>query len=713
MFVLLLVLGSAGCGPSGGGTPPSLGGDLSIWYVAPNGSDSNNTCHTAQSPCQTIEWPITHAYNGAVIHIADGTYTGNLPILSKGINLEGSGPNTILTEPKGNFPYSQGGVIYINCPNCYSLVTIANLTIQNGWANSGGAVYAANSKLTMNNVTISGGAGGSGGGLYIEAGATAILDQVTISHNQASGIQNQSETGLGGGIYNAGTLTMTNSTVSENTSAGDGGGIYNLGKADLTGMVIDGNSAPDNGYGGGIENYYNPDYVSIGAVLTLTNSTLRNNHAGTGAGLFNENSHADITGTTINNNTAQASGGGILQENWGVINLINSTISGNNGGIEGGGIASGSWSTLDMSNDTIADNQASKYGGLDYKGGDLYLINIILAANSGYNCSPGEIGGGFSISSDNSCDISGYGFHGNLDPMIGPLQNNGGPTETHALLAGSPAIDTGTSFAAPDVDQRGAPRPIDGNNDGKADWDIGAFEYGATAVTSGQVTFPITTSTPGVGNFTFQAAGPCFSGPGPDYAMLAQGVMGETAPVDGRSADGAWFHVQLKPGIACWVSGRIGTFDGNPFGLPTVQSPPTPTPTTAFTPTLTLTPTPASFFKIIVKPNHIYYRGAGCGDKQAQFQVQVADPAKVAGVWLFVRLKNKSGGDTTDWSEALVMTPIGSGWYSYLLLSEDIPNFTKFPDAWVQYQFVAYDKSFTRVATSDVLGDVEVSTCGM
>jgi hypothetical protein len=143
-----------------------------------------------------------------------------------------------------------------------------------------------------------------------------------------------------------------------------------------------------------------------------------------------------------------------------------------------------------------------------------------------------------------------------------------------------------------------------------------------------------------------------------------------------------------------------------------LPSPPTPTPTPAFTPTFTLTPPPAPFFKVAVKPNHIYYRGTNCGDMEAQFQVQVSDPAKVAGVWLFVRLKNKNGEDTTDWSGALIMTPMGSGWYSYMLLSEDIPKFTAFRDAWVQYQFVAYDKSFAEVARTDVLWDVELSACG-
>jgi hypothetical protein len=697
VLALVLVLGAVGCGPSGSGTPPSLGGDLSVWYVAPQGSDAINTCHTVQSPCQTIRFAIVHAYNGAVVHIAAGTYDDYLSIDTKGIDLEGAGPNTIITHTGS---LVNGGVVQITCHDCYSLVTLANLTIENGTTESlGGAVYASDSKLTMKNVTISGSSGRAGGGLYIAAGATAILDHVTIENNQAA----DNQAGYGGGIFNAGHLTMTNSTISGNSSVMGGGGIYNLGNADLAGLVVDGNTAPK-AHGGGIYNY------NDAAILTLTNSTLKNNQSMLGAGLSNDGGKANVTGTTFKDNAAESTGGGILNTNWAILVLINATVSGNTATFQGGGIANGLFdSILKMSNVTIANNHASKYAGLDYEGGDSYLVNVILAANSGGNCSLGPIGGGSNISSDASCNITGSNNRSNIDPKIGPLQNNGGPTETHALLAGSPAIDTGTGWMAPSVDQRGAPRPNDGNNDSKADYDVGAFEYG-TVVMSWQATTSFVTATPGTGTFTFQTAGPCLSGPGLAYAVLAQGTVGEAAPVDGRTTDGSWFHLKLKSGTSCWVSGALGTFDGDPFGLPALQAPPTPTATA--TATATRTPLSAPFFKVVVKPNHIYYRGAGCGDKQAQFQVQVSDPEKVAGVWLFVRLKNKDSEDTTDWNEALVMIPIGSGWYSYTLLSEAIPNFTKFRDAWVQYQFVAYDKSYARGATSDVLGDVELSACG-
>jgi hypothetical protein len=139
------------------------------------------------------------------------------------------------------------------------------------------------------------------------------------------------------------------------------------------------------------------------------------------------------------------------------------------------------------------------------------------------------------------------------------------------------------------------------------------------------------------------------------------------------------------------------------------------TPTPNMTPTLTLTPTlpkkGGSFFTVKVSSTQIYYRGTGCGDNRVQFQVQVADPAKVAGVWLFVRLRNKDGEGLTEWGKALVMLPAGSGWYSYELPAETIPGFTNWENAWVQYQFVAYDKSSASVEISEVYSDVVLSAC--
>ncbi len=145
--------------------------------------------------------------------------------------------------------------------------------------------------------------------------------------------------------------------------------------------------------------------------------------------------------------------------------------------------------------------------------------------------------------------------------------------------------------------------------------------------------------------------------------------------------------------------------------IPVIQAEETPSLTPTLTPTLTLPSKGKPFFTVKLSSNPVYYRGTGCGDKFERFDVEVAEPGKVAGVWLFVRLRNKDGDGITAWNDALVMKPAGSGRYSYELLTEDISGFSKWENAWIQYQFVAYDKSFNRVATSDVYSDLVLSAC--
>lgn len=580
LLALALALAAAGCGTP---TPPPE--DPSAWYVSPQGSDTLNTCHSFQSPCQTINAVLSQASNGAVIYIAAGIYYEYLHLYDLGVDLEGSGPGTVISG--SNLRPVNGGVINSVCSasntsQCLDTLTIANLTIQDGFAEeNGGGVYVWYTPLVMRNVIVSNNSASSGGGIYIDQ-ATATLDHVIVTGNKAVPLY-ETWGGEGGGIYNRGMLAVSNSAFLLNTASeasgydGAGGGLYNAGWVNLTNVIIEGNSVPGaEGNGGGI---MNKSINSPSAILTLTDSTLRNNQATRGGGLTNDLSQAIITGTTIYDNTSTTAGGGILNTNSGNVSLINSTISGNNGGNEGGGIASNLGSTLNMTNVTLAANQATHTGGLVYQSGPIYLLNVLLDGNSGGNCGSMVIGGSYNISSDASCSFCGEFNNNGVTTMLGPLQDNGGLTKTHALLTGSPAIDAGSTALAPNVDQRGVPRPRDGNNDSLADYDIGAFEYGILMAKSDLQPHVLVTATPGADNFTFQETWDCLSGPGSEYALLAQGAAGESAPVDGRTPDGAFYRVKLQPDILCWVSGNLGAFDGNPFGLPVLPAPPTPTAT--------------------------------------------------------------------------------------------------------------------------------------
>ncbi|MEY2526319.1 MAG: hypothetical protein QOE73_1090 [Verrucomicrobiota bacterium] len=274
----------------------------------------------------------------------------------------------------------------------------------------------------------------------------------------------------GCGIANGGgTLTLTNVTISGNTGTGpsDGaGGLFNAasGVVILTNSTISGNSAEA---GGGIFNY---------GTLTVTSSTISDNMAitggfggGDGGGIWNYGGTVTLTNSTVSNNTADFSGGGgIYNYGSGTVTLTDSTISGNKaqatgGGPVGGGIANISGSTVNARNTIIAKNTADS-------GPDIYGT----LTSQGYNL----------IGNTSGMTLTGTttGNQLNVDPVLGPLHDNGGPTFTQALLSGSPAIEAGNSSGS-NTDQRGFARPVDdpviANASGGDGSDIGAYEVQA------------------------------------------------------------------------------------------------------------------------------------------------------------------------------------------------------------------------------------------
>jgi hypothetical protein len=176
------------------------------------------------------------------------------------------------------------------------------------------------------------------------------------------------------------------------------------------------------------------------------------------------------------------SSGGLLSE----IKLTNVTVSGNRA-TEGAGILKGSdpgnaYFTLTIENATIADNtitSGTSAGGITNSCcGVTFIRNTILANNSNANCgNSGTLTSyGFNLDSGNTCGFAGTGDQSNTDPKLGPLQENGGPTQTHALFQDSPAIDAVNTTECPLTDQRGNARPADGDGNGTFICDIGAYE---------------------------------------------------------------------------------------------------------------------------------------------------------------------------------------------------------------------------------------------
>jgi predicted outer membrane repeat protein len=213
--------------------------------------------------------------------------------------------------------------------------------------------------------------------------------------------------------------------------------------------------------------------------LTLTSSTFSENSAAVnGAGIFAVTSTLQISDSTLSGNFAAADGGAIYLKDS-TLSLSNNTLSANASDQAGGGIYNVG-GTITVTNSTFSGNSAALQGGALFNDiGYINMANSILANSpSGGNCS-GEIGdGGHNIDSGETCGFDpANGSLPNTDPSLGLLQDNGGPTWTHALMQGSPAIDVADPLICPPTDQRGVSRPYDGDGDGDSICDIGSYEF--------------------------------------------------------------------------------------------------------------------------------------------------------------------------------------------------------------------------------------------
>jgi uncharacterized repeat protein (TIGR01451 family) len=339
-----------------------------------------------------------------------------------------------------------GGTVTFSCGGTITLTTEITIATDTTIDGSG------------QNVTISG--NNAVRVFQVNPGVTLGLSRLTVA-NGAVGMYD-----YGGGVMNSGTLILNNSTLSGNGAGGilGGGGIYNTGTLIISDSTFSANRAHT--YGGGICNDY-------GGTVTVTNSIFSDNYGGyEGGGIGNDGGTMTVSGSTFSGNYGGTGGGGIYNFNHGTLAVSNSTFSGNSagyGGFGGGGICN--VGMLTVSNSTFSGNSA--FGGAieNVNIATTILKNTIVAnSRTGGNCTGTITDGGGNLSyPDATCP----GI--NADPLLGPLQNNGGRAQTHGLLPGSPAINAGDSAGCTDdqgnplsTDQRGFPRF------GRCD--IGAYE---------------------------------------------------------------------------------------------------------------------------------------------------------------------------------------------------------------------------------------------
>jgi hypothetical protein len=496
---------------------PSLPSGLSDQILGQiSGTLHQDDADTIRFDPDAIQGPITLGGRQLELRLPGDTATITIDGGAAGVTLDGAGRSRVLMVDPG------------------VQASFAHLSVTHGrdpFADGGGISVSSGGTLTLTNCTVSGNSARQGGGISNAGTLTVIGSTISTNFDEGS---------VGGGIFNAGTLTVSNSTFAGNETTDQGGGIFNAGTLTVSDCTLTGNlgveagggifndhsgtltvssstlSANDTLVGGGIYN---------GGTLTVSSSTLSANLATEGGGIFNGGT-GTMSETLVAANTAHF-GGGIY--NQGTLTVTDSTLESNSATPNpafpnplGGGIRNSG--TLTVTSSTLSSNSASSGGGIfNFSVGTLTLQNTIAAGNRSSPDSGPDINGraqsgsSYNLVGIADSTLSGIsaGSQGNqigtldspIDPLLGPLQDNGGPTQTMALLPGSPARGAGDPTDAPEWDQRGPgfPRVVNGA------MDIGAYqvqEGEASPRTTAYATETSLASLQAIMNYTLAAAIP-------------------------------------------------------------------------------------------------------------------------------------------------------------------------------------------------------------
>jgi len=338
-------------------------------------------------------------YSTGNLTLTNTTLTNNTATWGgSGGGIHNSGNVTISNTNLTNNTATYGGGIY----STGGTLTIANTTLTHNtagygvsYSGIGGGIYSTGGTLTITNTTISDNTAtwsGSGGGIYnsgyYNTAGNVTITNTTLTNNIAYN---------GGGIYSSGgsgdrvrsSVIISNTTLTNNTAkGGNGGGIYNsadAGTLTITNTILTNNNAAYGGSGGGI---YNTGYYNTGT-LTITNTILTNNNAAYGGGIANTAGNVTITNTTIADNTAHyGNGGGIANSGYyntaGNVTITNTTIADNTAHYgNGGGIANiNNMGTVTVLSGTIANNTATNGGGIYLENGSVELFSGTIANNT-------------------------------------------------------------------------------------------------------------------------------------------------------------------------------------------------------------------------------------------------------------------------------------------------------------------------------------------
>jgi hypothetical protein len=403
-------------------------------------------------------------YNNGYLDAEDCVFVGNAAIA----------PHAYPQQPGSN---ACGGALFNAGAATISKCTFSTNVAAGGAGGDGG--------FSLSGITGTNGGSGFGGAAY-NSGTMSIVDCSFLRNSVCGGSGGRGYMsssypvctpggpggpGAGGAICNLGRLTASNSTFWTNSALGGTGGTGGGGatRSDIP---------PGTGGLGGVGGDASGSAVFNGGYASLVNCTFALNCAvgGTGGdggqGSVPIVPHPPYRGGNGGSGGTGGSSLSVLCDTNGQTHLTNCTLA-FNGAMAASGGAGGAPGDSSAQHGT-GGRAGGDFGGLKTSGAE--LVNVLLSGNVWSNCLGNVIDAGHNLSSDGSCAFTNLGSRNNTSPRLGPLANNGGPTLTMALLAGSPAIDAGDPSAAPPTDQRGALRPI-----GPAP-DIGAYEYGWPAV---------------------------------------------------------------------------------------------------------------------------------------------------------------------------------------------------------------------------------------
>ncbi len=527
--------------------------------------------------------------------------------------------NLIVRETGGG---GNGGAVAIRGG---TLLSVANSDFTNNLATEGGAISTFNTNSSITGSTFTGNEtdGSGGGAIYAEASELTIAEcEFSSNFAMVSGGAVEFIAHYFDGyeltLYDV-DLTITDSTFTQNEGYLRGGAVYLTNAAGLTvdSSSFDGNlaaariSGDSAGYGGAI--YLNEVVEDVATLVSISDSSFYRNQSDGGSAIYDRaGSRITIEASTFADNIGDYGPAGIQTD--GNLNIVNSTFSGNTGDCssftDGAcGIAIHSSRSAGIIYTTIVNNSGPESGAAVLSQGGVVKINgSIIANNIGGDCGSSE--GGSLGSSSAGLDSDGSCLAPITDdPLVDPLADNGGPTQTHALQSGSPAIDAGPPGCVA-RDQRGVLRPYPSGGN----CDLGAYEVSLPMVdlpsdlppyeliTPTNTSFPSWTGTVSVDTL-------CTKGPDPAFENVSSLAANTTVDLVGISEQGTYVIVDNPryPGVNCYVRNDKITIDAEVLALlPTIPDPrlPTSTPTAEPTPTATSPPANGSISGVVFQDNN-------------------------------------------------------------------------------------------------------------